>query len=59
MTTVYKIWCEWDMAFPELFFSEAEAEDAIQDVNWEDEVDMTLEEVKEAGLVYIEEVECV
>lgn len=53
---MYKIWCEWDMGFKDAYSTEAKAQKAIDEADW-DLVDMTMEEILEEGLVGIEEVE--
>lgn len=57
MPSVYKIWCEWDMGFAEIYGSEEAAKEDIENVDWEELAEMTLEEVEEAGLISIEEIE--
>lgn len=57
---MYKIWCEWDMGEDwenTVFISKELAEKSLLQADW-DMVDMTLEEVKEQGLVSIEEIKC-
>lgn len=53
----YKIDCEWDMGFYEAYATKELANQAIEDIDWESEMDMTLEEVKDDGLVYVDEFE--
>ena len=57
MPSVFRIWCEWDMGFSEIYGSEEAAREDIEEADWEELVQMTLEEVEEAGLVAIEEIE--
>lgn len=54
MNTIFKIWCEWDMDFASDYSTKEKAEQALQDADW-DMVGMTLQEVKDEGLVQIEE----
>jgi hypothetical protein len=53
---VYKIECEWDMGFKEIYKTKAEAEQAIQDTDWsdvlEDEND-SVEKLMEEGYLLI------
>ena len=56
--TVYKIVCEWDMPIATgKFLKSEDAWEAINKDDWEGLCDMTLEEVLEDNLVYVEEVE--
>ncbi|MEK6881227.1 MAG: hypothetical protein AABY22_16520 [Nanoarchaeota archaeon] len=51
---VYKIWCEWDMGFDDLYSTKEKAQKVIDDQDWEGLVGMSLEDVKEDNLVAIE-----
>jgi hypothetical protein len=57
--TIYKIWCEWDIGQEDIFFeNEQEALDfAVQlwdSQNMDEEVDMTLAEAMNNGLLSID-----
>lgn len=56
---VFKIECEWDMGFKELYASREEAEQDIKDTDWVDllEDGYTLENLMKAGYVRIKEIE--
>lgn len=51
---IYSIWTEWDLGFDELYSNKKLAQKAIDDFDWEEAVNYTLEEVLEDGFVSIE-----
>ena len=52
---MYRIWCEWDMGWGDTVFEyDYEAENVIEDADWEGMVGYTLEEVRDSGLVHVE-----
>ena len=53
---VYKIDCEWDMGFEDLYYTKEAAQKAIDNTDWESMVNMTLEEVIADNMVIIEEI---
>ena len=53
---VYKIDCEYDMGFDDLYATKELAEKAIKEAEW-DICDMTLAQVKKRKLVSIQEIE--
>ena len=52
ITTVFQIWCEWDMPFADLYSTEEKAQEAIDNADW-GSCDTTLKEAQENGLVSI------
>jgi hypothetical protein len=54
--TLYKIWCEWDMGFEDLYRTKEAAQKDIDEADW-DMCDITLKEAIDEGYVHIEEVE--
>lgn len=59
MNKIYKIWCEWDMGFADAYSSKEKAQKAIDETDWENLCEYTLEEVQEDGFVSIEEIDVV
>lgn len=55
---VFKIECEWDMGFKEIYKSREEAEQEIKDTDWSDVLEDgdTLESLIEDGYVSIREI---
>tara|TARA_R110000823_G_scaffold240407_1_gene365389 strand:- start:189 stop:368 length:180 start_codon:yes stop_codon:yes gene_type:complete len=55
---IYKIVCEWEMPLATgTFKTEALAQKAIDDEEWEDYTEYTLQEVQEDGMVSIIEID--
>lgn len=54
---VYKIECEWDMGFKELYKTRAEAVEAIAGIDWIGEVEDCLENLVEDGYIEIIEID--
>ena len=54
--TVYKIWCEWDMGFNDVYLTKEAAQKDIDEADWS-MCDITLQEAIDEGYVSIEEVE--
>lgn len=53
----YKIWCEYDMGFEELYSTEEKAQEAINEVDWVGLCDTTKEEMFEQGLLGVNEID--
>lgn len=53
---VYKIECEWDMGFKELYATKEEAQKDIEEVEWELECGDSLESLITDGYVSIKEI---
>ena len=55
-TKIYKIWCEWEMPVAHGYYTTKEkAQAAINEEDWSD-VEYTLKEVQDDGMVSIEEI---
>ena len=53
---VYKIWCEWDMGFHEVYATKKLAQKDIDNIDWKTLVGRSQEIVERDGLVFISEV---
>lgn len=53
---VYRINCEWDMGFAEIYQTRESAQKDIDNADWEGLCGTTLEEAQEDGNVSIEEI---
>jgi len=55
--SIYKVTCEWDVNIPQYWHSEKKGNQAIDDFDWKGETEHTLAQVRENGLVHLEEIE--